>query len=115
MATTRATWQRRLNLALVVIGLLVVLYGAFVQGRGAETCRGVEMGPGDVCHKSSYTELHTAETQTYEQRKEAALAQRPTVIISGLVIAGFGLFLHRRGDKPRGQASADEERLLNQH
>ena len=90
MAPTRVTWQRWLNLALVVVGVLVVLYGAFVQGRGAETCRGVQMGPGDVCHKSSYTQLQTAETQTYEQRKDAALAQRPVVVVSGLVIAGFG-------------------------
>ncbi|MGA4670342.1 hypothetical protein ACPCG0_11210 [Propionibacteriaceae bacterium Y1923] len=114
MAASR-TWQRWLNLSLVVVGVLVVLYGAFVQGRGPETCRGVEMGPGDVCHKSSMSELHTTETQTYEQRKAAALAQRPTVIISGLVIAGFGLFLHRRTGAPRGVASAEEERLLSQH
>ena len=113
MPPTRSTWQRWLNLALVVVGVLVVLYGAFVQGRGAETCRGVEMHPGDVCHKSSYTQLQTAETQTYQQRKDAALAQRPVVIISGLVIAGFGGFLYRRSGAPRGQASADEERLLN--
>ncbi|MBO1031195.1 hypothetical protein IPV09_07575 [Tessaracoccus sp. SD287] len=110
-----ATWQRWLNLALVVLGVLVVLYGAFVQGRGAETCRGVEMRPGDVCHKSTYTQLHTAETQTYEQRKQAALAQRPVVVVSGLVIAGFGGFLYRRSGTPRGQASVDEERLLNTH
>lgn len=112
MAPTRSTWRRWLNIALVVVGLAVVFYGLVLQGKGAETCRGVEMAPGDVCHKSSYTELHTAETQTYEQRRDAALAQRPVVVVSGLVIAGFGAFLFRRGDTSGGQATADEERLL---
>lgn len=113
MAPTRVTGQRWLNLALIIAGVLVVLYGAFIQGSGTETCRGVEMRPGDVCHKASFSELQTAETQTYEQRKDAARAQRPVVVISGLVIAGFGAFLYRRGGNPRGQATTDEERLLS--
>ena len=112
---TRPTWQRWVNLALVAIGIAAVIYGAAFMGRGAVTCRGAEMQPGDVCHKSSQTELHTAQNQTYEQRRAAALAQRPTVVVAGIVIAGFGAFLYRRTGAPRGQATSDEERLLNTH
>lgn len=112
--TTRHTWQRVLNLALVVVGVLVVVYGTVFMGRGAVTCRGVEMHPGDVCHKSSQSELQTATAQTYEQRRAAAVAQRPTVIVGGLVLAGFGAFLYRRSGPARGQASAEEQRLLSQ-
>ncbi|MGA4507052.1 hypothetical protein ACQB6R_04960 [Propionibacteriaceae bacterium G1746] len=115
---TRATaprWQQALNLALVVVGVLVIAYAGLVMGRGAVTCRGVEMAPGDVCHKSSYTQLQTAQTQTYEQRLEATRSQRPIVAIGGVLVAGFGLFLFRRGGTSRGAVSSDEQRLLEHH
>lgn len=76
--------------ALVAAGLAVIVVGFLVVGRGPVTCRGVEMAPGDVCVKSSFTELNSDATQTYEQRRAAAIASRPSVIGAGVAVAAFG-------------------------
>ena len=111
----RRSWAQWSNLALVVIGVLVVAYGLVALGSGKVSCRGVEMHPGDVCTKSSFTDLRSTETQTYEQRRHAMELSRPVVVGSGLVLAGFGAFLYRRQGGSRGSVSADEERLLARH
>lgn len=108
-----ARWQRWLNRGVIVLGLLTVLYALLWLGRGPVTCRGVEMHPGDVCVKSSFTDLSSSQTQTYEQRRRSASQSRPTLVGAGLVIAAFGAFLVRREGGPG--VDADEERLLATH
>ena len=110
---TAHAWLRWLNLAIIALGLGAALWGAFLLTSGTVTCRGVEMQPGDVCTKSSFTDLTTQETQTYEQRKQSMRQSQPTVIGVGLVVAAFGVFMLRRTGRPG--VSADEERLLAQH
>lgn len=83
-------WTIWAHAALVVIGLAVVVLGFVVVGRGAITCRGVEMKPGDVCVKSSFTDVTSDKQQTYEQRRASAVASRPSVIGAGVALAGFG-------------------------
>ena len=110
--STTANWRRALHWALVVIGVATVIYGAVWMSRGAVTCRGVEMAPGDVCHRNSYTELNTDQTQSYAQRKAAMRQSQPTVIGAGAVLALFGVMLLRR----QGSGlSEDEQRLLSHH
>lgn len=106
-------WQRGLHMAISVLGLGIALFGVVWLTTGKVTCRGVEMHPGDMCTKSSFTDLTTTQTQSYEQRRQAMRQSQPTVIGSGLVIAGFGaLMLWRSGRPP---VSAEEERLLARH
>ncbi|MGJ6980984.1 hypothetical protein ACSDQ9_10730 [Aestuariimicrobium soli] len=83
-------WAVWLNAALVALGLAAVVVGLLVVGRGPVTCRGVEMKPGDVCVKSSFTDVTSEQTQSYEQRRASANASRPSVIGAGVAVAAFG-------------------------
>ncbi len=69
------------------------------------------MGPGDVCSYSSYTDVETTRTQTYEERVAAARQSAPVVVVLGLAVAGFGVHVARRqgprAGHPAVQASSD--------
>ena len=87
---------RRVGLwAFIVVGLLVAAWGAFSWANPSTSCRGVEMGPGDTCETSSYTELQTGQVQSYEDRIAIARQQAPAAVAAGLGMAAFGLVLAR--------------------
>lgn len=100
---------RWINVAIGIVGAAVLLLGLVWVGRGPISCRGVEMHPGDVCTKSTFTQVNSQTTQTYEQRKASASASRPTVIGLGVALVGFSVLLQvveRR--RARADDSADE-------
>lgn len=97
-------------MALVIAGLLVIGYGVGFAGRPDITCRGVPMGPGDVCHKSSFTARSTDTVQTYEQRLAAARASQPIIIGMGVLVAAFGsALLVPQMRRSRGGPDADPQ------
>lgn len=103
---------RRLVLwAFVVAALALTAWGAATWVAPSTHCRGVEMGPGDVCSYSSYTDTGTERTQTYEERITAARQSGPVVVVLGLAAAGFGVVVAVRSDARRvmgdGQPSSD--------
>ncbi|WP_394274843.1 hypothetical protein [Luteococcus sp.] len=95
--------QRAAHLALLVAGLAVALYGLWGLSNLQVTCRGVEMGPGDVCHKNDFSVMGTEEVQSYEDRLRALRLSQPVVIGTGLVVAGFATVL-LRGERTREDA-----------
>lgn len=96
--------RRIAHLLLLLAGLAVAVYGLWMLADPQVTCRGVEMGPGDVCHKNDFGAMGTDEVQSYEQRLHAARLSQPVVVGTGLVVAGFaGMLLRgerRREDSP---------------
>lgn len=90
------SWRRWAHLALTLAGLAVIVYGAIAVANPRVTCRGVEMQPGDVCHKNDFGALGTEEVQSYEQRLHAARISQPVVIGTGAAMALFGFTLFRR-------------------
>lgn len=107
-ATTRR-WARALHLVIVLAGVCIIGYGAFVLGHGPISCRGTEMEPGQVCRKSDFAGRETERTQSYEQRLEASRSARPLVVLVGVAIAGFGTWLLLRRT---GRPDAREDALL---
>lgn len=85
-----AGWKRALDWIVVAAGLVMLWWGIFGMASPTLTCRGQVMGPGDVCHKSSYTAVRTDTVQTYDQRRRAVSQSRPTVIGLGAVTLAFG-------------------------
>lgn len=90
------SWRRGAHLALALAGLAVLVYGLLAVANPTVTCRGVEMHPGDVCHKNDFSALGTDEVQTYEQRLHSARLSQPVVVAMGAAMAGFGAVLYRR-------------------
>jgi len=90
--------SRILNIALVVLGLLTVLYPLTVGPAAPITCRGVVMAPGDRCAKADGSAV-----QTYEQRDAARRMAAPVLVGVGLLVAAFGtaLLLTQRRQGPR--------------
>ena len=77
-----------------VVGALVVVGAGIAAWVAPSTqCRGQEMGPGDTCSYSSYTDTGTSGVQTYEQRIRASQQSAPVVVALGLAAAGFGTVL----------------------
>jgi hypothetical protein len=79
---------RLAHAALILVGLLTVLYPLTVGATPVVSCRGVVMRPGDTCAKAGDEAV-----QTYEQRVQAADAAKPVIVGVGLLVAGFGTFL----------------------
>lgn len=101
-----AAVTRRLVLwAFVVASLALAAWGVATWVSPSTQCRGVEMGPGDVCSYSSYTDEETTRTQTYEERVATARQSAPVVVVLGLAAAGFGLHVALRPVPPRGDLS----------
>lgn len=90
--------SRLLNLAMVVIGLLVVLYPLTLGGTAPITCRGIVMVPGDRCAKADGSAV-----QTYEQRDATRRAAAPVMVGVGLLVAGFGTALLLTGRPQRSK------------
>lgn len=67
------------------------------------------MGPGDVCSYSSYTDVETTRTQTYEERVAAARQSAPVVVVLGLAAAGFGVAVALRGQPREASAQASSD------
>ncbi|MGO4956478.1 hypothetical protein ACTQ49_04255 [Luteococcus sp. Sow4_B9] len=90
--------RRVANLVLALVGLGLAGYGIWSITNPSFTCRGVEMHPGDVCHKNDFSQMGTDEVQTYEDRVHAARLSQPVVVISGLAMAAFAGYLMRQGE-----------------
>lgn len=91
-----------LHAALVVLGLLGVVWALTLGADPVITCRDAVMRPGDVCANAEGTS-----SQTYQQRWDAAQGARPVVAGVGLVVAGFGVVLLRaewRAGQPADRA-----------
>lgn len=97
--------------AFVVAAAALTLWGVMTWFSPSTACRGVEMGPGDVCSYSSYTDTGTTMTQTYEERVATARESAPVVVVLGLAATGFGIHLvlrnGSRAERPGAQASSD--------
>ncbi|MEO7587604.1 MAG: hypothetical protein ABIS84_06205 [Arachnia sp.] len=95
--------------AFVMAALALTVWGIATWVSPSTQCRGQEMGPGDVCTYSSYTDVETTRTQTYEQRVAAARQSAPVVVVLGLAATGFGVAvaLRRRPGATSPQASSD--------
>ncbi len=89
------SWRRWAHLVLALVGVAMVVYGGVAVADPHVTCRGVEMRPGDVCHKNEFGTLGSEQVQTYEERLHAARLSQPVVIGMGVVVAAFGFVLLR--------------------
>lgn len=102
-----AAVTRRVALwAFVVAALALAAWGVATWVSPSTQCRGVEMGPGDVCSYSSYTDEETTRTQTYEERVATARQSAPVVVVLGLAAAGFGLHVALRSAPLPGDRGA---------
>lgn len=86
--------------AFVLAGLALAVWGVVTWVAPSASCRGVEMGPGDQCSYSSYTQTGTDRIQTYEQRIAMARSSAPIVVVLGLAAAAFGVVVARRPQAP---------------
>ncbi len=96
-----AVMRRVVLWAFVMAALAVAASGVLTWIAPSTQCRGVGMGPGDVCSYSSYTSTGTDRTQTYEERIADARQSAPVVVVLGLAAAGFGVFVAVRSEKHR--------------
>ncbi|WP_300079663.1 hypothetical protein [Propioniciclava sp.] len=81
--------RRSAHAALVLAGILAVVWALTWGAHPTITCRDVVMGPGDTCANAAGTR-----TQTYEERLDAAQQARPVVGIVGVLVAGFATALY---------------------
>ncbi|ESK60172.1 hypothetical protein PAJL_772 [Cutibacterium acnes HL042PA3] len=79
-----------LDIVVAAAGVTLLVWGIMVMASPTISCRGVEMHPGDTCHKATYTATHTDTVQTYEQRRRSIAQSRPTVIGLGIALTVFG-------------------------
>lgn len=77
----------------VAVSLAIVVWGAVSWVSPGATCRGVQMGPGDVCGYMSRTSTVTDQEQTYEERIAAARSSAPIIVVTGLGALVFGAVL----------------------
>ncbi len=89
----RLTRRRLAHLALALAGLAVLVFGIVSAANPSVSCRGVEMRPGDVCHKNDFSALDTDQVQSYEQRLHSARSSQPVVIGMGAATLAFGALL----------------------
>lgn len=80
----------------VVAGVAVAVFGVISFIAPMTSCRGVPMGPGDVCETASFTAEASGQVQRYEDRVAVARQQAPFAVAAGLGAAIFGLVLVRR-------------------
>ena len=88
------TGRKVAQAALVVAGLLAIWWALTWGANPQITCRGVPMGPGDVCAHAG-DRPGTQKVQTYQERLGAAQAARPVVAVTGGLVALFGIVLLR--------------------
>ncbi|WCC80529.1 hypothetical protein O6R08_03200 [Cutibacterium equinum] len=87
------SWALALDVVVVVAGVALLVWGLVVMASPTISCRGVEMHPGDTCHKATYTATRTDTVQSYEQRRHSIAQSRPTVIGLGLAVTAFGVVM----------------------
>ncbi|MEL4357374.1 MULTISPECIES: hypothetical protein [unclassified Luteococcus] len=98
--------RRQLAHALLILaGLGLMAFGIWRVASPDVTCRGVPMGPGDVCHKNDFSKLGSEQVQSYEERRHAARLSQPVVIVLGAGVAAFGTAL-LAADRRRSQPAA---------
>ncbi|HSN44039.1 MAG TPA: hypothetical protein VLR88_08285 [Propionibacteriaceae bacterium] len=83
--------RRLAHTLLALAGVALLVWGLVFTPDIA--CRGVQMRPGDVCAKNTFSELNSASVQTYEQRLQAAQQSQPVIVVLGLAVAAFGFAL----------------------
>lgn len=99
---------KRLGLwAFLLAGVAVAVWGVASYIAPSTSCRGVEMGPGDVCELSKRTVELSGEVQLYEDRIEVTRQQAPFAVAAGLAMAAFGGVLIRQRPAARAQGSSD--------
>ena len=106
-------WKRLSLWGFVIAGVALVLWGIAILINPTTSCRGVEMGPGDVCHYSSYTAEETSKTQTYEERIATVRQQVPFIVGVGVLITAFGIVVAIRSGK-QGHGAVDDPFLLHE-
>ncbi|WP_229771640.1 hypothetical protein [Cutibacterium porci] len=94
-----------LDVIVVIAGVALLVWGIVVMASPTISCRGVEMHPGDTCHKATYTATHTDTVQTYEQRRRSVAQSRPTVIGLGAALTVFGAVLSWQTVRARDHSS----------
>lgn len=82
------TATRAAHTAVVLVGLLVLLYPLTLGAHPRVTCRGVQITAGQACTKADNSGV-----QTYEQRLRTANQAKPVIIGIGLLVAVFGAVL----------------------
>lgn len=82
--------------AFVVAGLAVAVWGVVSWAAPSTSCRGIEMGPGDVCEYSSLTNEQGGKVQRYEDRIAIARQQAPFAVAAGLGMVAFGAVVARQ-------------------
>lgn len=98
----------------IAAALAITCWGVVAYVHPTTHCGEVEMGPGDVCHGSTYTEVNTEEKlQTYEQRIRTVREQTPFVIGIGAIATVFGVVLLVRSGKQR-HGAVDDPVLLHE-
>ena len=100
-------YKLRLVFDVVVVsaGVALLLWGIVVMASPTISCRGVEMHPGDTCHKATYTSTRTDTVQTYEQRRRSIAQSRPTVIGLGIALTVFGAVMSWQTVRTRDHCS----------
>jgi hypothetical protein len=76
------------QVALLVAGLLIMLYPVTLGPGTPPTCRQQVMRSGDVCVKAD-----GSESQSFEQRTEAAANTQPVILVVGAAVAAFAGYL----------------------
>ena len=90
---SHSTLRMALDIVTVMAGIALLVWGIVVMASPAISCRGVEMHPGDTCHKATYTATRTDTVQTYEQRRQSIAQSRPTVTGLGVAVTVFGVVM----------------------
>ncbi|HMR49896.1 MAG TPA: hypothetical protein PKE40_12630 [Arachnia sp.] len=80
----------------VAVALAIMAWGVVSWASPGATCRGVQMGPGDVCGYMSRTSTVTDREQTYEERIASARASAPVIVATGAAALVFGAVLIRK-------------------
>lgn len=112
--------RQRLGLwAFVVASLALTIWAVATYINPTTDCRGERMGPGDVCHYSSTSEVETDQVQRYEDRIAIVRQQVPFVIGVGAIATAFGVVLLVRsgrdgGSGHEGHGAVDDPVLLHE-
>ena len=80
--------SRIVQVAVIIVGLLIMAYPFTLGASETLTCRGEPMAPGSVCLKAD-----GSEAESYADRLSKAAVARPIVIGAGALLADFGTYL----------------------
>ncbi|MDU7361801.1 MAG: hypothetical protein E7L00_11425 [Propionibacteriaceae bacterium] len=88
----------------IVAALAITCWGVVSYVHPTATCHQTQMRPGDVCHKSTHTQVETATYQTYEERIAIVREQAPFVIGIGAIATAFGVVVLVQSGRERHRA-----------